>query len=322
MNSNKMNTNLKTSFTNSFPRRFGRLLMVLGMLWINSNQIFANVMKIKVNYWADNFKSIDVTDQCKVWVVNKSTDEKVKLELNSGAFIFDGNAYRTVYFLIEDQLKREHIIHACVPDDQQTELRLEIGTGDYQFYPLGQPRPFYPILDKIYLTLDKSKVQKRYPNLSSEDAEIRISEDLRKIGLSKTIPYGYNIYKINETLDRSKVIDQLLELKVADIASSIYKCVDKPVFSVAFHLNEVDVLLNNSLSDKSVFSLLRIEGVTEVTKESTDNWSNYPTAKTFRLRFDQKAMLSYDFLKQLEKLMHNNDILAIRTRIGRPTILD
>jgi hypothetical protein len=59
--------------------------------------------------------------------------------------------------------------------------------------------------------------------------------------------------------------------------------VDKPVFSVAFHLNEVDVLLNNSLSDKSVFSLLRIEGVMEVTKESTDNWSHYPSGKAFSL---------------------------------------
>ena len=285
--------------------------------------IFSNGMKtINIKYWTNSSNFIEVTNECTIWVLEGK--EKVQLELEKKGFIFNGENLRSVQFLILDQNGKEHIVSPCITKSGQKELVLEIGNSMLNHFPAYQQRPFFPILDKVYLEIDKSKAKKRYPNLEEGEAISKVKEDLRDIGLKKIAPAAFSVFRIDTNKSRNDVVNSLIKLDVVKTGSVLYKFEKNRGWNVSTLLKSVDVLVDNSMDDKDGLKLLKRTGVLDVEMVSSEGviWEEFDKGKAFRIIFSTKSMLSFDFLRELQNLLQNQKIMALKTSIGSPVILD
>lgn len=280
-------------------------------------------MKIKVHYWPDNANYIEITDSCKIWTVSQAGTKTV-LSRVGGVFSIDKDSVAHLSFRIEDHKGKVHerTVRAIAKDQQ--EIVFEVGASEYVFFPLYQARPFYPVRDKLYLSLDAKKLEKKYPGMEYSKAVSKVKAELKSAGVSQIDPYSYDVFQIDPVKTYDAVIAELLQMD-AGFMAPLVSFQKKNMWNISYLGDGVDILVSDSLSDAEINKLLQMTGVSqfaEVPRKANFLWDTYTKGRAYKVVFSQQAVLSLDMLKQLEQLSKSKHILSIRTTIGSPPIED
>jgi len=312
-----------TSFVNVLKRITGLAILLCTFLFHTEN---INAMEIKVRYWKTNMDFTEITDSCRVWVFSRDSTPMNRTELIQveGSFILNKELTKDLTFEVKDHLDSIYQIRLLHVPKGASEVYLEIGKSEFTFYPIYQPRPFFPIEDKVFIQIIDTKMKTLYPNASIEENQTRVSKKLRSLGFKyRRYPReGYGVYEFDTTKNIRAAIEELLELDYIHVAPMV-AFEHKGGRNSSYLLNRVDVLCNDTLSTSMIKDKLNLEGVLSIypsNRKLNVVWRKFDTGKAYQIFFKPEAVISLEFLKELEQLATKEGILSIKTQIGRSDV--
>lgn len=306
-----------TSFVKGFKRITGLAILLCAFL-LNVETI--NAMELKVRYWTTNRDFTEITDSCRVWVLSSDSTSINRTELIQveGSFILNKELTKDLTFEVKDHLDDIHQVRLFHEPRRTSEVYLNIGKSEYTFFPVPQPRPFFPTMDKYYIEINFRKLNLLYPTTSVEENLDMVTEKLKSVGFNAYHLEYQNIFEFDTTKNIRSAIEELHNLEYLFIA---------PFYDAPFYFtNDVYVLFDDAIDSSMIETLLNeLEGVQTIYSNNQNRcvvWSKFSMGKAYQVYFKPEAVISLDFLKQLEQLAKKEEVLSIRISIGAPRVLD
>ena len=279
-----------------------------------------NAMEVKVRYWTTNRDFTEITDSCRVWVLSSDSTSMNRTELirAEGSFILNKELTRALTFEIKDHLDEIHQVRLFHVPRRTSEVYLDIGKSEYTFFPVPQPRPFFPTKDKYFIEINFRKLKSLYPTTSIEENLSMVKEKLKSVGFDAYHLKYQNICQFDTTKNIRSAIEELHNLEYLFIA---------PFYDAPFYfVNDVYVLFDDALDSSLIETLLNgLEGVQTIYSNNQNRsvvWSKFSMGKAYQVYFKPEAVISLDFLKQLEQLAKKEEVFSIRISIGAPIVED
>ena len=311
-----------TSFVNVLKRITGLAIFLCTFL-LNVENI--NAMELKVRYWTTNRDFTEITDSCRVWVFSRDSTPMNRTELirAEGSFILNKELTRDLTFEIKDHLDEIHQVSLLHDPRRTSEVYLNIGKSEYTFFPGWQPHPFFPTKDKYFIEIDYWKLKSLYPTTSVEENLDMVSEKLKSVGFNAYGLLKYqDVYQFDTTKNIRAAIEELHNLEYLFIAPLVY---DGPYVPVYF-LNYAHVLFDDALDASVIEDILNeLEGVQTIYSNNHNrpvSWSEFSKGQAYQVFFKPEAVISLEFLKELEQLAKKEEVFSIRISIGAPIVED
>lgn len=311
-----------TSFVKGFKRITGLAILLCAFLFNVEN---INAMGVKVRFWTTNRDFIEITDSCRVWVFSRDSAPINRTELiqAEGSFILNKELTKDLIFEVKDHLDEIHQVSLLHDPRRTSEVYLNIGKSEYTFFPGWQPHPFFPTKDKYFIEIDYWKLKSLYPTTSVEENLDMVSEKLKSVGFNAYGRLKYqDVYQFDTTKNIRAAIEELHSLEYLFIAPLVY---DGPYVPVYF-LNYAHVLFDDALDASVIEDILNeLEGVQTIYSNNHNrpvSWSEFSKGQAYQVFFKPEAVISLEFLKELEQLAIKEGVLSLRTDIGKQRVED
>lgn len=310
------------AFVKVFKGITGFVILLCTFLFHTEN---VNAMEVKVRYWTTNMEFTEITDSCRVWVISGDSSPITRTELIQveGSFILNKELTKDLTFEVKDHLDSIHQVRLFHDPRRTSEVYLDIGKSEYTFFPVPQPRPFFLTKDKYFIEIDFRKLKSLYPTTSIEENLDMVTKKLKSVGFNA---YGHlkyqDVYQFDTTKNIRSAIEELLNLEYLFIAPLLN---DRPKYS--YFVNYVDILFDDSLDASMIEDMLNLGGVQSIypADHSTRKhvvWYKFNIGKAYQVFFKPEAVISLEFLKELEQLAKKEGVLSIRNNVGSPRVED
>lgn len=244
-------------------------------------------------------------------------ENAVKLTQNDSVFIYTGYTREWLEFKITDSLGNNHY-RKVYPyyHHRKIAIGLYIGTSEFHSYFQGVKKPYLPMKDTFDIVgginLLPIEVQQKLGEIGLRSINITLSGN-------ETLNSPVYTFIENKKYSRKQQYKELLSIQ------GIGKIL--PVIKLNYENNDcfysrAAVLFTPTVSPNKIESILKklnVKSFTQMTSLKQAAFEKYGTGQAVFIQFTSEQMINYEFLKILDHLYLQPDVLLINT-YSLPTI--